>query len=54
MEKNNKITRQGVDINCVNQEGLTPLLQLIKNGHSRKDLMDVIQILLNQEGIDVN
>ena len=54
MNEINDILRQSVDINFVNKEGLTPLLCLIKGGHSRNDLMDAIRFLLNQEGIDVN
>ena len=50
----NDVLSQGVDINFVNDEGLTPLLQLTKSGHLRNDLMDVIQLFLTQDGIDIN
>ena len=36
---------QGVDINTVNQEGLTPLLYIARNSNEKGNVIDVIQLL---------
>ena len=43
---------QGVDINYVNKEGLTPLLYLLKQSNEKGNLTEVLQLLFNH-GADI-
>ena len=43
---------QGVDINCLNKGGLTPLLYLVKKSNEKQNLIDVLQLLLHH-GADI-
>ncbi len=53
-EEMENLIQEGVDINCMNQVGLTPLLQLLATNSNEKDnLTDVIRILI-EHGAEVN
>jgi ankyrin repeat protein len=46
--------QEDIDINCTNEEGVSPLLYLVKeknNGH--KNLVEILQLLI-QRGIKIN
>ena len=44
---------QGFDLNCVDENGLTPLLYLTKTKRNDKSLLKLLQFLI-ENGIDVN
>ena len=54
LEEVKQILQEGVNVNCIDENGLTPLLSLLatekKNGHD--NLIEIVELLI-QHGLDV-
>jgi len=54
LEEVKHFIQEGVDINCTNEEGVSPLLNLAKEkNNGENNLVGILQLLI-QHGIDVN
>ena len=47
LEAVKSLIEEGVDINCVNQEGMTPLHQLTKDSNEKESVKDIVLLLID-------
>ena len=48
-----KLINDGVDVNCRNNQEMTPLLQLLFNSASKQNVQEIVRLFV-ENGVDVN